>query len=218
MEKKAQGALAVMAGFLPWLKTEQPSIVDYVEKAKFTEKNHKLRQWPDRDNRIEVLIASHIANIGLTATLVAGIVMTGNAIRCNINNKTCDRGAFVNPTIVLLGGLSAAVVGFGGGLNLCDNNISPGTFLSLARRRKRGREEAERNFDGIRTDNGVLNGVTLLPAMQRFYAARRPIENSEDFAALAFVKTGDNIVDNIISFFERYQSGILQAARYINIP
>ncbi len=210
MGKQAQGALAVMARFLPWLKTEQPPIVEYVEQAKFTGKNHKLRQWPDRDNRIKVLIGSHIAKIGLTATLVAGIVTTSNAISCNIN-KTCNSGALVDSiksTMLLgalLGALSAGVVGL--------SAVSPATLLSLASRHKKGRKEAERNFDGIRTDNGVLNGDALLPAMQRFYAARKPIENSEDFAALAFVETGDNIVHGIVSQFERDQSGILQAAR-----
>jgi hypothetical protein len=211
MEKKAQahGALAVMARFLHCLQTEPPSIVEYVEQAKFVGKNNKLRKWPDKKNRNSELVTSHFVKIGLAATLVAGIVATSNdvkAVRCNINQQTCNSGALASYAAVFSAGMSANMVH--------GSSVSLVTLLSLARRRKRGNQEAKRNFDGILTDGDVLNGVTLFPAMQRFYAAKSFFKNSGDFAALAFVETGDNIVDCIVSSpFRMDQSGILQAAK-----
>ena len=206
-KKQRNPVQKIVAHFLPWLKTEQPSIVEYVEQAKFEGPDRKLRQWPHFENGHS---ASRFCNAWLAATLGAGMVTLGSAIGCNTNKTSCNHGFLVNTSQVTaaIGVLSATMV------SLCadGHKISYGTLFSLTRRRKRGEQEAKRNFDGILTDNDVLNGVTLLPAMQRFDAARKPIENSRDFAALAFVKTGDKIVNGIVSQFEKDQSGILQAA------
>jgi hypothetical protein len=109
--------------------------------------------------------------------------------------------------------------------------VSLGTFLSLAQRKKRGKDAAESLFDGVLTDDGLFNGTKLLTALQNFSATKEAIQafypvikkntsyRSVDPAAISYVENGDAAIGSILSFFDREKNILTEAKaklRYYN--
>jgi hypothetical protein len=222
------------ANLLPW-QQKKPSIVQYVEKAKYVGGGTIERKWPRSDEYAE----SYITNFALKATLLsAASALLFSSVNCtaNICNNINAIRKTAAVTAIVTAIVTASVTTVFSGVALLEG-LSLGTFLSLAQRKKRGKDAAESLFDGVVTDDGLLNGTKLLTAMQNFYATTQAIKAFypgvktktssaddqyviADPAAISYVENGDAAIGSILSLFNGDKSNILTEAeaklRYYN--
>jgi hypothetical protein len=216
----------IAARLLPW-QQEQPSIVQYVKAAKYVGDGTIKRKWPESDECAE----SYITNFGLKATLVgAASALLFSSVNCTAKTNICHNISAIKNTAAGIAFVTAAVPIALSGLVLLQG-VSLGTFLSLAQRKKRGKDAAESLFDGVLTDDGLFNGTKLLTALQNFSATKEAIQafypvikkntsyRSVDPAAISYVENGDAAIGSILSFFDREKNILTEAKaklRYYN--
>jgi hypothetical protein len=219
----------IAARLLPW-RQEQPSIVQYVEAAKYVGGGTIERKWPVSHVYDKILFFSGIANFGLKATLVwaASSIIFGG-INCTVKTNICDNiDATKNTAAVIAASTATATALF----TPLDRGLSLGTFLTLAQRKKRGKDAAERLFDGVVTDDGLINGTKLLTAMQNFYVTKKAIQEfypefettspeyqRKDPAVISYVENGNAAIESILSLFEPEKNILTEAEaklRYYN--
>jgi hypothetical protein len=187
------------ANLFPW-QQKKPSIVEYVEAAKYVGGGTRERNWPRSDEYREILFLSHIANFGLKATLVwAASSLLSISINCTAKTNMCNNINAIRDTAAAIAVGTAISTAL---LSPFDHMLSPGTFLTLAQRKKRGEDAAESLFDGVVTDDGLFNGSELLTALQNFYATRKLFENDADPAAISYVENGDAAIEAILLSFD----------------
>jgi hypothetical protein len=82
--------------------------------------------------------------------------------------------------------------------------------LRIPRRKREGLRAASELFDEFLTNDGAINGVKLLPSMQKFFASKKLFDGNDDPAAISYIANGQASVDAILSIFEVDESDILE--------
>jgi hypothetical protein len=206
----------IAARRLSW-RQKNPSIVQYVEAAKYVGGGTRERNWPESYKYDNILFFSRIANFGLKATLVgAASALLSISINCTAKTNMCNNINAIRNTAAIIATSTAIFTAL---FSPFYHGLSPGTFLTLAQRKKRGKDAAESLFDGVVTDDGLFNGPKLLTVMQSFYATRKLFENDADPAAISYVENGDAAIGSILSLFEPEKNILTEAEaklRYYN--
>jgi hypothetical protein len=199
--RKKRNPFNVITRFLP--KWEEKTIVDYVKDGQFVGTNRRPRNWPtgwdpnsyQLNKKEAVLTNSFAMKIGIAGTIACLAIL--NTSPKGLMGQLA--GGFLLPSA------GAAWLGFSQGTQY----TSAGILMVYASRRRRGQKAAKENFDGVVTNDGLLIGTNLLPAMkkylstktlfERMYNTSDLVESGVDPATTSFVEDGKAFIKDLIA-------------------